>query len=73
MKDTFIQWCKDHNLNYSSGYDWCDCNDFTDFVNVLYKGKWHTLYCLNKGGYRFDTTIVATIEDIEKLLSEVKE
>ena len=70
MKDKFIKWCKKHKYEYESGYDWCDCNDFGDFVNVKINDKWHTLYCLNNGGYRFDKTSVETIEEIEAILTK---
>lgn len=68
MKYTLIKYCEEHNYKYECGYDWCDCVDFSDFVNVLINGKWHTLYCLDSGGYRFDKTMVETIEDIEEVL-----
>lgn len=68
MKYTFIRYCEDNNYPYECGYDWCDCVDFNDYVNALINGKWHTLYCLNNGSYRFDKTIVKSIEDIKGVL-----
>ena len=70
MINDFIKFCKKHRYEYEKGYDWCDCNDYNDFVIVKIKGKWHTLYCLNDGSYRFDKTIVNSIEEIESLLKE---
>lgn len=64
----FIKWCEEHEYRYDKGYSWCECNDFGDYVNVIINGKWHTLYCLNDGGYRFDKTIVKSLEDIERVL-----
>lgn len=64
----FISYCKKGKLEHNVGYDWCECNDFGDFVNVKVNGKWHTLYALDSGAFRFDKTIVETIEDIENLL-----
>ena len=73
MKEKFVKWCKKHKYKYLVGYDWCDCNDFGDYVNVVINGKTHTLYCLFNGKYHFDKTMVETIEDIEGVLKNADE
>lgn len=69
LENELIKYCKQKKLKFEKGYDWCDCNDFGDFVNVRVAEKWHTLYCLNNGGYRFDKTIVETLDQIKELLN----
>ena len=69
MIDKFIKVFKKHKFEYEVGYDWCDCNDFGDFVNVKINGKWHTLYHLNNGGYRFDNYAVDTVEELEAIIN----
>lgn len=69
LKKEFIIFCKQKKYEFACGYDWCDCNDFTEFVNIKVDGKWHTLYCLNSGGYRFDKTNIETLEQIKELLN----
>ena len=69
MLNDFLKLCKKNKYEFEKGYDWCDCNDFGDYVNVKINDKWHTLYCLNNGGYRFDTTLVETIEEVEAIIN----
>ncbi len=70
LKEQLIAYCLNNDYKYDCGYDWCDCVDFSDYVNVLIKGKWHTLYCLNNGGYRFDKTLVNSMEEVEEIVNE---
>lgn len=68
LKLDFVNYCVAHDYKYDCGYDWCDCVDYGAYVNVLIRGKWHTLYCLDNGGYRFDKTLVNSIDEIERLI-----
>lgn len=70
LKTSFVAYCKKHKYEYECGYDWCDCTDFGDFVNVRVNGKWHTLYCMNDGTYKFGMTVVKTVTEIDRLLQE---
>lgn len=72
LNEDLVSYCCKHNIEHEKGFDWCDCNDFGNFVNMKYDGKWHTLYCMNDGSYKFDTTIVANLNDILKLLGLVR-
>lgn len=69
MIKQFISYCKKHKYQFQKGYDWCDCNPFGDFVNVIVKGKTHTLYAYHDGSFVFDKSKVETIEEIENLLN----
>ena len=73
LKEQFVSFCKKKKYSYECGYDYCDCNDFGDFVNVVVRGKTHTLYCMNDGTFRFDTTVVKTVQEIDTLLNGKKE
>lgn len=69
LKEKFIAYCLEHDYHYECGYNWCDCVDYVDFVNAQINDKWHTLYCLNSGGYRFDHNIVSEMKEIEEALN----
>ena len=72
LKDLFVSYCKKKKYKYECGRDYCDCNDFGEFVNVVVKGKTHTLYCMNDGTYRFDKTVVSAVSEIDVLLNGKK-
>ena len=67
-KYEFIRYCREKDYEYNVGQSFCICNDFGGFVNVKIKDKWHTFYCLDNGGFRFDKTLVKSIKDIEDIL-----
>lgn len=68
LKNEFLAYCLNNDYKYEIGYDMCSCVDFSEFINVVINGKTHTLYLLDSGGYRFDKTIVKSIEEIERCL-----
>lgn len=67
IKD-LIEFCREHNYEYELCRNWCDCVDYTDFILIKANGKTHTFYLLDNGDYRFDDTIVKSIDELEKLL-----
>ena len=47
MFNQVIEWCKEpqNNFRYEQGHDYCDCVDYTDFLNVYLKdGYRFTIY-----------------------------
>lgn len=68
LKNEFLAYCLNNDYKYEIGYNWCDCVDYRKFINVVIQGKTHTFYCLDSGEYRFDKTIVKSIEEIERCL-----
>lgn len=65
----FINWCLHNHIPYEQGRNWCDCVDYTTFINFWIKGKVHTFYALDNGAFKIDNVVVNSIEDIEGVLS----
>lgn len=65
---SFTDWLESHGLRYEVGKNWCDCVDYTIFVNFWVKGKVSTFYFLDNGGYRLNKVEVNTIKDVEGIL-----
>jgi len=64
----FINWCLQHNYPYEQGKNWCDCVDYTTFINFWVDGKVHTFYALDNGAFKLDNAIVNDINDVERVL-----
>lgn len=57
MLEKLIDYCEKNNIKYERGRNLCYCVDYNEFVNAYINGKWHTLYALDNGGYRYDSVI----------------
>lgn len=64
----FVDWCLKHNISYEYGRNWCDCVDYSVFINFWIDCKVHTLYALDNGSFKLDSVIVTSIKDIEEAL-----
>lgn len=64
----FINWCLHHGIPYEQGKNWCDCVNFTTYINFWINGKVHTFYAMDNGSFKLDKVIVNNIEDIEGVL-----
>jgi len=61
----FVNWCLHHRIPYEQGRNWCDCVDYSTFINFWIDGKVHTFYALDNGAFKLDNVIVTSIADIE--------
>lgn len=69
MIKTFVDWLESRGLPYERGTNWCDCVDYSVFINFWIGKKVHTFYALDNGAYKIDNVVVNNIEDIEGVLS----
>lgn len=70
MKVTdFINWLINHGFPYEQGKNWCDCVNYSTFINFWINKKVHTFYVLDNGAFKVDNVVVNNIEDIEGVLS----
>ena len=66
----FVNYCLHHNLPYEMGRNWCDCVDYTTFVNFWVDGRVHTFYVFDNGTFKIDNTVVSNIKDVEEVISK---
>ena len=65
----FVNWCLHNHIPYEQGKNWCDCVDYSVFINFWIKGKVHTFYALDNGAYKVDNIVVNSVKEIEEALS----
>ena len=68
MLTDFINLCLEKGLPYEVGKNWCDCVDYTTFVNFWVDTKVHTFYVLDNGSFKLDNIVVTNIDDIKERL-----
>lgn len=68
MITDFVNYCLHHNIFHELGHNFCDCADWTVYVNFWIDGKLHTLYAMDNGSYKLGNVVVTSIEDIERIL-----
>lgn len=68
MITDFINWCLENKIPYEQGKNWCDCVDYTTFINFWIDGKVHTLYALDNGSFKLDNVVVANIDELKARL-----
>lgn len=68
MITDLINYLLSNNIPYEQGKNWCDCVDYTTFINFWVEGKVHTLYALDNGAFKLDNSIVTSLDDIKERL-----
>lgn len=72
LLESVKEWCDKHQIKCEIGKNWCDCVDYTDYINVYLKDHYHfTVYHLDCGKYSCEIsegkTVIVRIENIENL------